>query len=448
VRVSKTSHDDEVIEIARELIRVDTTNGNETAAAEVIAARLAEAASIECEIVARDPRRGNLVARLPGRGDGPTVALVGHLDVVPAVAGDWTHHPFAADIDDDGFLFGRGALDMKGEVAIRTATLLRLAREGFQPSGDLLLVMAADEEDGSAEVGMSWLVEAHPEIRCDIAINEGTGQFYPLSDGRVVVDISVGEKGTQPVRVDALGEAGHASTPSIGLNAVPRLAELLGRIGTGMPTPSRHEVIDEMLRVLNTPVGSDGSERPDGEAGLAAAIEHARGLNPLFEHTIPAVCGTTMAPTRLFASDARNVIPARAGVELDCRVLPGTTPADVEREVRERLGDGVEYELSFPEPMVPGNYSPTSGPLWDAIVAWLETLDPTPTLLPSLDSGFTDSVYLRDAFDTVAYGFSPLRSTPPEIADAGYHAKDERVHIDDLGLGVEFHEFVVRRLLG
>jgi acetylornithine deacetylase/succinyl-diaminopimelate desuccinylase-like protein len=143
------------------------------------------------------------------------------------------------------------------------------------------------------------------------------------------------------------------------------------------------------------------------------------------------------------------VIPARAGVELDCRTLPGTTPEDVERDVRDRLGDGVEYELSFPEPMIAGNYSPTGGPLWDAIVAWLETLgDPAPTLLPSLGTGFTDSVYLREAFGCVAYGFSPLRATTPEIADAGYHAKDERMHIDDLALGLDFHEFAVRRLLG
>jgi acetylornithine deacetylase/succinyl-diaminopimelate desuccinylase-like protein len=431
---------DEVVEIARELIRVDTTNGNETAAAEVIAARLAEVPEISCEIVARDPRRGNLVARLPGSGDGPTVALVGHLDVVPADARDWTHPPFAAEVDDDGFLFGRGALDMKGEVAIRTATLLGLAREGFRPRGDLLLIMVADEEDGAAGVGMNWLVGAHPEIRCDIAINEGSGQFYPLADGRVVVEVSVGEKGTQPVRVDALGEAGHASMPSVGANPIPQLGELLQRIGVGMPTPRRHEVVDLMLRVLTG---------PQTDLALADAIEQARRLNPLFEHTIPALCGTTMAPTRLYASEARNVIPARAGVELDCRVLPGTTPADVETEVRERLGADIAYDLSFPEPIIPGNHSPTAGPLWDAIVQWLDTLgDPAPVLLPSLSTGFTDSVYLRDAFGTVAYGLSPLRSTSPEIADAGYHAKDERVHIDDLGLGLDFHDFVLRRLLG
>jgi acetylornithine deacetylase/succinyl-diaminopimelate desuccinylase-like protein len=438
VQVTAITGDSEVVEIARELIRVDTTNGNETAAADVIAARLAEVPEIGCEILARDPRRGNLVARLPGTGDGPTVALVGHLDVVPADARDWSHPPFAADVDDDGWLFGRGALDMKGEVAVRTATLLRLAREGFRPRGDLLLLFVADEEDGSARVGMNWLVDAHPEIRCDLAINEGSGQFYPLADGRVVADISVGEKGTQPVRVDALGAAGHASMPSIGSNPMPRLGELLQRIGVGLPTPRRHEVVDEMLRTLT---GSD--------ADLLDAAAQARALNPMLGNVVPALLGTTMAPTRLYASQARNVIPSRAGVELDCRVLPGTTSEEVEREVRERLGSGIDYELTLPEPMIAGNYSPTRGPLWEAIVAWLETLgDPPPILLPSLSTGFTDSVYLRSTFGAVAYGFSPLRSTPPEVAEAGYHAKDERVHVDDLRLGVDFHEFVLRRLLG
>jgi acetylornithine deacetylase/succinyl-diaminopimelate desuccinylase-like protein len=433
-------HEDEVLEIARELIRIDTTNGNETAAAEALAARLSQVDGLHCDVVARDPRRGNLIARLAGRGDGPTVALVGHLDVVPAEPRDWTHPPFAAEVDDEGYLYGRGALDMKGEVAIRTATLLQLARAGFQPSGDLLLVMVADEEDGAAEVGMNWLVKAHPEIRCDIAINEGSGVFYPLADGRIVAEVSVGEKGTQPVRVDALGAAGHASMPSMGRNAVPRLADLLSRLGEGMPTPQSHPVVDEMLQILDGAV--------DG-ASLVDRIDAASRLHPLFEHTIPAICGTTMAPTRLFGSAARNVIPARAGVELDCRTLPGTTPADVEREVRARLGDDVAYELSFPQQMTEGNHSPTSGPLWDACVDWLATLDgPAVTLLPTLTTGFTDSSYLRTEFGAVAYGFSPLRSTPPEVADRGYHAEDERVHVDDLTLGVEFHEFVVRRLLG
>ncbi|MDX6323871.1 MAG: hypothetical protein QOK15_225, partial [Nocardioidaceae bacterium] len=180
----------EVIELARELIRIDTTNGNETPAAELLRDHLA-AAGVTSELVARDPRRANLVARVPGSGDGPTLAFVGHLDVVPADARDWTHPPFEAVVED-GFLFGRGAVDMKNEVAIRTVALAQLARDGFRPRGDLLLVMVADEEDGAAKVGMEWLVDARPDLACDFALNEGGGIRYGLSDGRTVVDLGVG----------------------------------------------------------------------------------------------------------------------------------------------------------------------------------------------------------------------------------------------------------------
>ncbi len=427
----------EVVELAQALIRVDSTNGNETAVARVLKERLDDA-GIDSALIARDEHRANLVARIPGSGGGPSLALVGHLDVVPADARDWTHPPFEAVVDDNGFLFGRGALDMKNEVAIRTVTMLVLAREGFVPTGDLLLVMVADEEDGRADVGMNWLVEAHPDISCDYALNEGGGSRHQLRDGRVVAEISVGEKGTFPVRVDALGEAGHASTPSVGHNAVPLLGELLRRVDLGMPSPTSHEVVEQLLTVLLGPAYT---------GDLGADITQARKLSAMFAHSLPAMCGTTMAPTGLFGSSARNVMPARAGVELDCRVLPGTTEADVEQTVRERLGTDVPYELSFPDAMVSGSHSRASGPLWDACQAWLQDADPGVELLPTLCTGFTDSVYLRQAFGSVAYGFSPLYSTPAEVAEAGYHNRDERVHVDDLLLGVQFHHDVINRLL-
>jgi acetylornithine deacetylase/succinyl-diaminopimelate desuccinylase-like protein len=429
---------DDVVALAQDLVRVDTTNGNETAAAQLLVERL-EDVGIDCAILARDPMRGNLVARIPGTDTGPSLALVGHLDVVPADARDWSHPPFEAVVDDDGYLFGRGALDMKGEVAIRTATMLTLARDGFRPSGDLFLVLVADEEDGSAEVGMNWLVEAHPEIGTDFAINEGGGARYPLVDGRVVTDISVGEKGTYPVRVEALGEAGHASVPTLGRNAVPLVAQLIERIGAGVPEPARHEVVDQMLTAL---LGSSPCD------DLLTAIDEAARLSPLLAHTVPALCGTTMAPTLLRGSTARNVIPARASVELDCRTLPGTTEAEVEQAVRDRLGDDLPYELTFPEAMNAGSASPASGALWDACIDWLARTDPETSMLPTLCTGFTDSVYLRRAFGTVAYGFSPMRTTPAEVAEAGDHNANERVHVDDLHLSLDFHLHVVRELLG
>ena len=426
----------EVLDLARHLIRVDTTNGNETAAAELVRDHLA-GAGVEAALVARDPRRANVVARIPGSGDGPSLAYVGPLDVVPADPRDWKHPPFAAVVED-GWLYGRGAVDMKNEVAIRTVAMAALARDGFRPRGDLLLVMVADEEDGSAKVGMEWLVQERPDLACDYAVNEGGGLRYELADGRVAVDLQVGEKGTCPVLVEAVGEAGHASLPTVGRNAVPLLGELLRRIGTGMPVPRPHPAVDAMLEVL----------LPDGRGDdLAADVARAAALNPWLGGSLPSVSGTTMAPTMLHGSRARNVLPARAGVELDCRVLPGTTPDEVLAEVRARLGDDVGYDLSFPEPITPGSTSPPSGPLWDACAAWFAADDRDAVLLPSMSTGFTDSVWLRQAFGTTAYGISPYRSTPPGVLEAGIHSRDERVHVDDLLRGVRFHVDVTRTLL-
>jgi acetylornithine deacetylase/succinyl-diaminopimelate desuccinylase-like protein len=430
----------EVLRVARDLIRIDTTNGNETKAAAYLQDYLASA-GVEAELVAKDPARANLVARLPGSGGATSLAYVGHLDVVPADPRDWRHPPFEAVVDDDGYLFGRGAVDMKNEVAARCVAVAELARSGFRPRGDLWLLMVADEEDGAADVGMRWLLEARPELRPDVAVNEGGGQRLELADGRVVLSLSVGEKGTQPVRVSAVGEAGHASMPTIGDNAVPRLGELLRRVGRGLPAREDSPLLPRTLEVLLGEVPAD----------LDEAFARAAALHPMLAHSLPPLAGTTMAPTLLSGSAARNVMPARAWMELDCRILPGTLPDDVLRVVRERLGDdlveGVDYELELPEAMVPGSASPADGPLPEAVSAFLAQSEPGAAVVPVLCTGYTDSSFLRAAGGTAAYGFSPFRTTPARVLDEGYHNADERVHVDDLGYSVAFHLDLARRLL-
>ena len=437
----------EVLRVARDLIRIDTSNapaenlgrepGNETLVAEYLHDYLT-GHGVECEVVARDPRRANLVARIPGTGDAPSLAYVGHTDVVPADPRDWTHPPFEAVVDDDGWLFGRGAIDMKSEVAARAVAVAELARSGFRPRGDLWLLAVADEEDGMYDVGMRWLLEHRPDIRPAMAVNEGGGERLVLADGRVVTTVGIGEKGTYPARVVAVGEAGHASTPSVGRNAVPLVGELLRRVGTGMPDPVRSPLVDRTLEVLL-------GEVPDE---LADALDRAGRQHPALTHLLPALVGTTMAPTMLGGSPKRNVMPARAWVELDCRILPGTTEADVERAVRHRLGDDVPYELEWPEHLVAGSSSPESSPLMDAIRATLEEVHAEPTLLPLLGTGFTDSVYLRAAAGTTAYGFNPFVHTPADVIEAGYHNADERIHVDDLTVSARFHVDLARRVLG
>ena len=448
---------DEVIEVARDLIRLDTTNarepglGNETRCAEYLADYL-KRNGVEAELVAKESHRANIVARIPGVGGLETVAqrppqppgpaeslaFVGHTDVVPCDPRDWTHPPFEGVVDDDGWLWGRGAVDMKNEVAARAVAMAELARSGFRPRGDLWFIAVADEEDGFADVGMRWLLEERSDIRPTHSVNEGGGERVPLSDGRQMIGYSVGEKGTLPVQVTAVGEAGHASVPTLGRNAVPLLARLLPRLGDGLPEPSPAPEAIAMLRALL------GRDEPD----LSEALAEADRLYAGFGDSIRALMGSTMAPTMLWGSNKRNVMPARATAEVDIRILPGTTRADVEARVRNALGDDIAYELEWPEEMVPASSSPVDGVVPAAIAAFLESEGDPGTLMPTLCTGFTDSNFLRAARGTRAYGFSPFVATPYDVLEAGYHNANERVHVDDLLLSTRFHIDLAHRVLG
>ncbi len=441
---------DDVLDLARSLIRIDTTNppGEETAAARLVHDVLADA-GVDVRLVARDEGRANVVARIPGTAGGPSLAFVGHLDVVPADARDWTHPPFAAVVDDDGYLYGRGAVDMKGEVAARTVAMARLAAEGFRPSGDLWLVMVSDEEDGRARTGMEWLVEAMPEIRCDHAVNEGGGDRLVLADGRVVHGVSIGEKGTYPARVTALGEAGHASMPTIGRNAVPLLAQLITRLGDGLPQPVLHPVVRPFFAAL---LGEEDVARAISHRDVAGLVRRAQAAHPTLRDVVPTLTGTTAAPTMLQAGLRLNVMPARASMDVDCRVLPGASEQEVEADLRARLGGvpgsrQVDYDLEWVDRLTAGTASPPDGLVVAAIQSWLDRADPGSRVLPTLCTGFTDSTHLRNAFGTAAYGYSPALVTPPEVLYSGIHNKDERIHVDDLAHAVDFHLHLARTVL-
>jgi acetylornithine deacetylase/succinyl-diaminopimelate desuccinylase-like protein len=429
----------ESVALLRDLIRVDTSNppGNETAAAELLRDYLVRH-GVECELVARVPGRANLVARIRGSGGGPSLALTGHTDVVPADARDWRRPPFAAEVDDDGYLWGRGAIDMKGHTATNAVALATLAREGFRPRGDLVLIAQADEEDGSEAAGMQWLVEARPDLRVDYAIDEGGGERIPLADGGVAVTIGVAEKACLPVLVTALGEAGHASTPHLAANAVPRLATLIGRIAAHRPERSVLPVVRRLLEQL----GAD----PDGD--LDAAIAHVARQDRTLGDELPSLLSMTFAPTRLEGSRARNVLPARATVDVDCRLLPGQTQADLERELRGALGDDVPYELAYPEPICGGTISNIDTPLYAACASFLAEHDPDAALLPWVSTGFVDSYFMRSAWGTICYGFWPTRATPLEVMHAGVHNRDERIHVDDVAYATRFLLHAARAVVG
>jgi acetylornithine deacetylase/succinyl-diaminopimelate desuccinylase-like protein len=205
-----------------------------------------------------------------------------------------------------------------------------------------------------------------------------------------------------------------------------------------MPEPAAAPEAVAMLRTLL------GRDEPD----LEQALGEVDALHPGLGDQIRSLMGSTMAPTMLWASNKRNVMPARATAEVDIRILPGTTEADVEAHVREMLGDDLPYELEWPEAIVSASSSPVDGVVPDAIAAFLEAEGDAAALLPTLCTGFTDSNFLRAAGGTRAYGFSPFRATPYDVLEAGYHNKNERVHVDDLLLSTRFHVDLAHRVLG
>jgi acetylornithine deacetylase/succinyl-diaminopimelate desuccinylase-like protein len=365
--------------------------------------------------------------------------LLGHTDVVPADPTGWRHPPFGGDLDAEGYVWGRGAVDMKNEVATRAVAFAEIARSGMPLAGDLVFLAVADEEDGSAQVGMSWLVRERPDLATDYVLNEGASERLTLADGRTVVTLNVGEKAAAGVRVTALGEPGHAAAPYTGgRRAIPGLAELIRRLDTYRPRRRLLPATRELLQTLTGPIGDD----------LDKAIDHALELHPALAELISPLFCTTIAPTRLRGSDALNVLPPAASVDCDCRVLPGTSDDELLAELKAALGNDIPYELEVFEPPVGGTQSPIDTPLYDACRAFLHAHDPEAIVLPTLCNGFTDSHFMRAAFGSTAYGMWPVRTTPYETAAAGVHAHDERIHVDDLGYATQFHLEVCRSLLG
>jgi acetylornithine deacetylase/succinyl-diaminopimelate desuccinylase-like protein len=421
----------EVTELLQALIRADTVNppGNETRAAEVLRDYLT-ANGIASQLIAKVPERANVVARLRG-GDGPSLAFLCHTDTVLADPAEWRRDPWSGDLAA-GEVWGRGALDMKGQVAASAVALASLAREEFRPAGDVLLIAAADEEVG-AGFGLEWLVAEHPDaVRCDFAINEGGGERVVLGSA-VLYLCSTAEKKSAPFRLRVFGRSGHASQPGIADNALVKAARYIEALGTYAAAP---ELIPEVGRFLELLLG----EQPPAEE----ALERARAVHPLAAELIEPLLSLTLSPTMIEASKKRNVVPALCEVTVDCRLLPGHSPEDVEPAIRAVL-DGGDYELEWIE-RSGGTRSPLETPLWAVLDDFVRELEPAAQLAPLACAGFTDSHWLRDAFGTVAYGFFPMRSMDPELAARLVHSADERVSVDDLELGVEALRYAATRL--
>ncbi len=431
---------DEAVALLCELVRLNTVNppGNERAAQEMLADRLSDA-GFECELLAAEPERPNLVARLAGETGGQTLCLLGHVDTVPADPSEWSFDPWAGDVVD-GQVRGRGTQDMKDQVAAEVAAACHLAQAGWRPArGELKLVLTADEEAG-APLGAQWLCRDHADaVRADLVVNEGGGTAFSV-DGRRIYPLCTGEKGVCRFLLRARGVAGHASVPALGVNALLKLAPALVRIGQQPPL----EPTPEGLAFLSAVIGDEVDA-----AGVDTGMAQLRELNPqAADYLADPMMRVTFVPTKVSASQKSNVIPSRAEALIDCRVPPGHGPDEVLAHVRTILGELADtVEIEFVERVV-GNRSPAQSQFAEAIAASLEQIDPGATLAPIVMPGFSDSHWFRKAFpEAVVYGFSPQHELDLFTATPLIHGADERTAVADVELAATFFADLSKRVL-
>jgi acetylornithine deacetylase/succinyl-diaminopimelate desuccinylase-like protein len=424
-------------ELLQRLIQFDTVNppGNEQAAQEWLRGLL-EDAGFECELLSAVEGRPNLVARLRGRGDGPTLGYMGHVDTVLADPDDWTVDPWSGELKD-GCVWGRGALDMKSQVAAEAAAAILLAEEGWRPeAGELKLIFTADEEAGGTK-GAGWLCDNHADkVRCDFIINEGGGDSVEF-EGRKVYLGGVAEKGVFRFSIRTSGRAGHASIPRIGDNALVKMAPILEALRGGRPVLELSEEPEAFMRALGIDIDGD----------IEAAFSELERRDPLIAVLVEPTLGVTMTPTMIEASSKVNVIPAHARLRVDCRVPPGRGEEHARARIREAIGDE-GYELVFDE-MVEGSRSPIETELMGHIRDFVEREDPGAVVAPTVLPGFTDSRSFRETFpDCVAYGFFPRKEMNLYEAAPLIHGADERIPVSDLGMAGRFFAELAPKVLG
>jgi acetylornithine deacetylase/succinyl-diaminopimelate desuccinylase-like protein len=408
----------EVSELLQRLITCDTSNppGRETQVVAILERYLLDA-GLECERVAKDPDRANLLARLPGDGSGPSLAFLGHADVVQTRREDWQVDPFAG-IERDGVVWGRGAVDMKCQVAAAAVALATLAREGFRPRGDLMLLVLADEEVATAGVGSTWFVQQRPDLRPDFVVGEGAGERHATPDGPLYL-LDCGVKASAKATLTAFGRPGDASLPDPGPSALRELARLLDRLPDH---PFAPRVVPELHPLLEALAGD--------RAAWPGRIDAARGSADPLDQILLALTTTVVHATVAASGEPVNQLPDRATATLQCALVPGTSADELEAELREALGDG-RYTLEI-GPVQGGSTSDPDTPLRHAIAAFLAEADPEARLLPALGYGYSDCDVMRTAYGSVAYGFIPFRHGDPAVNLTTKHGADERILVDDL----------------
>lgn len=421
---------DDAAALCHDLLRIDTSNPGrvERPAAEYVAEKLTDV-GLDGEMLESEPGRSTYVVRMEGEGTNSDALLVhGHLDVVPAVAADWRHHPFSGELAD-GCLWGRGAVDMKDMVAMMTAVVRRMRVDGIRPKRDIVLAYFADEE-AAGPLGAEFMVNEHRDLFEGVtaAIGEVGGFSVTVKPGLRLYPIQVAEKGLLWLRLRARGRAGHGSMPHQD-NAVQKVAEAVARLGRArfarVLTPATEALLEEVSRVLGIEL-----DRED----LGALVDSLGPLRALVE---PVLCDT-VSPTMLSAGQKVNVIPSEAEASVDCRFLPGHEEGFVS-EIDRLIGPQVVRETIYQGRHVE---APWDHPLVRAMCESLIAFDPSGHPVPHMISGGTDAKHLsRLRID--CYGFSPLLLPPDLDFGAMFHGVDERVPVDALGFGAR----VLYRLL-
>ena len=434
---------EETITRLRALLRLDTRNppGNEVRAAEYLHT-LFETEGISGEIVGPGKDRGTFIARLKGDGSAPPLLLMSHIDVVAVEPEQWTHDPFSGDIAD-GFIYGRGALDMKHMVTMEAMTMLLLKRAAVELKRDVIFMAAADEECGGHE-GAGWVVKHRPElIRAEYALNEGGGSGFVIA-GRRYYPVQTAEKGTVRFRIRTQGRPGHGSVPH-NENAILKLAAILAKFA---PDLLPVHFTNTMRGYI---AGIAATQPPDIAQALQAVLADETNadaavdrlpLEEALKQRIHAMLRNTVTPTILKAGSQINVIPSEAEASVDGRNLPGWTPEMFLEELRSVLGNEAEIALLNPSPPLEADLQ---SPLFNTIKDVLKERDPEATAVPFLLTGGTDAKHVTK-LGTKVYGFAPgLYAGEGEARRV--HSHDERVSVRSLQWGVRVLYEVVERFV-
>jgi len=430
-------------EIFKELIEINTTdtpNGNVTKAAEAVAARLKAAGfpAADIQVLGPDPRKSNLVARLHGTGAKRPLLLLAHLDVVEAKREDWSFDPFTF-LEKDGFFYGRGTSDDKSMASQFVANLIRLKEEGVEPDRDLILALTADEEGGTFN-GVDWLVKNHRQlIDAEFSINEGGGGT--MRGGKYLTnEIQASEKVFQDFRLEVTNSGGHSSLP-LKDNAIYHLAEGLARLAKFEFPVELNEVTRGYFE-RSASVQSDPKMAADMRAvarptpDLAAAARLSASL-PYYN----AQMRTTCVATRLQGGHANNALPQMAGANVNCRILPGVSPAAVKDTLVEVLADP-KIKVSFVGEANPSKPSPLRPDVMGAVETLTKQMFPGVIVVPVMSTGATDGLYLRNG-EIPTYG---VDGTFGDMDDVRAHGRDERVGVKQFYEGLEFQYRLIKAL--